>query len=51
MTAPIDAVEYIRHSSREEIGLCIKCTGNDELAVWKGLNIGSEVVEVSADDA
>jgi hypothetical protein len=48
MTAPIYAVEYVRRSSsHEEIGLCIKCENGDELQTWKGLNIGSEVVEVS----
>lgn len=50
MTAPVHAVEYIRRSSdREEVGLCIKCENSEELEVWRGLNIGSEVVEVSND--
>ena len=49
LTVPIHAVGYIRRSSsREEVGLCIKYQDSEELEVWRGLNIGSEVVDVSA---
>jgi len=52
MTAPVHAVEYIRHSTGpEQIGLCIRCEDDDELEVWRGLNIGPEVVEVAVPDA
>lgn len=52
ITAPIHTVEYIlRSPGREEIGLCIKYENGEELEDWKGLNIGSEVVEVVAHDA
>jgi len=52
MTAPIYAVEYILHSGgREEVGLCIKYQDAEELELWKGLNIASEIIEVSSRDA
>jgi hypothetical protein len=47
-TAPIYQIEFARrYQGREDICLCILYEDDTELAIWQGLNIGEEIVEVA----
>ena len=52
MTAQIDCIEFARRlGGDEDTCLCIRCDDPDELAVWRGLNLGGEMFEVVANDS
>lgn len=52
MTARIDCIEFARRSGGlEDTCLCIRCDDPDELAVWRGLNLGGETLEVNSHDS
>ena len=47
MSEPIHSVECIRHSDREEIGLCFSYSDDIELQLREAFNFSDEVVEVT----
>jgi hypothetical protein len=51
MTAQIDYIEFARRlGGHEDTCLCIRCDDPDELAVWRGMNLVDETLEVVAGD-
>jgi len=50
MTARIDCIEFARRlGGHEDICLCIRYTEPKELELWRGLDIGDEIFEVTTD--
>lgn len=50
ITARIDCIEFARRlGGHEDLCLCIRYSGPEELAMWRGLNIGDETYEVMTD--
>jgi hypothetical protein len=47
MTAPIHSIEFARREGREDVCLCILYKDDTELMIWRGLNIGDEIVELT----
>ena len=52
MTARIDCIELARRlGGHEDTCLCIRYTNQEELEIWRGLDIGGETFEVTTDDS
>lgn len=47
ITAPIDSIEFARRIGGEDICVCISCADEDEFALWEGLNLSGEMLEIS----
>ncbi len=47
MTAPIHSIEFALRRGREDVCLCILYEDDTDLMIWRGLNIGDEIVEVT----
>ena len=47
ITAPIVGIEAVKYpGGREEVALCIHCSGADEFGIWRSMNLGGETIDV-----
>ena len=46
IAGPIHSIEYARTTRGEDVCLCIAYEDSDELAIWSGLNIQNETLDV-----
>jgi hypothetical protein len=47
VVVPIDAVEYASRAKSEEVRLCLNYADPEDLEIWKGLNLGGQVLQVA----